>query len=147
MTTHKPATDDETQIRQLINDQISAICAKDLDRLMSLYAEELIAFDVKPPFQINGADAWRETWAACMPYFPASFSIETRDLRISTDGDMAIAHWLFHINAGEDHPATQMWMRSTIAFKRTQGTWQIIHEHCSVPFNPETSQAVFTLEP
>ncbi len=28
-----------------------------------------------------------------------------------------------------------------------KGAWQIIHEHCSVPFNPETSQAVLTLEP
>lgn len=147
MTTHKPATDEETQIRQLIDEQISAICAKDLDRLISLYAEELVAFDVKPPFQLNGSAAWRETWAACMPYFPASFGIETRDLRIIAGGDMAIAHWLFHIIAGEDHPASQMWMRSTLACKRTQGVWQIIHEHCSVPFNPETSQAVLTLEP
>ena len=39
MSTHKPATDDEAQIRQLINEQISAICAKDMDRLMSLYAD------------------------------------------------------------------------------------------------------------
>jgi uncharacterized protein (TIGR02246 family) len=146
MTTHKPATDEETQIRQLIDEQINAICAKDMDRLMKLYAEDFTAFDAKPPFQINGPDAWRKTWAACLPYFPASFGIETRDLRISAGSDMAIAHWLCHITSAEDHPATQMWMRSTIAYRRTQDKWQIIHEHWSVPLDPETSQAVFTPE-
>ncbi|NHC36404.1 YciI family protein [Scytonema millei] len=27
------------------------------------------------------------------------------------------------------------------------GYWQILHEHISLPFHPETSQAVFTLNP
>jgi uncharacterized protein (TIGR02246 family) len=147
MTTHKPATDEETRIRQLIDEQINAICSKDLDRLMKLYAEDFIAFDAKPPFQTNGPDAWRETWAACLPYFPASFGIETRDLRISASDDMAIAHWLFHVTTEEEHPASQLWMRTTLACRKTQGEWQIIHEHCSVPFDPMTSQAVLTLEP
>lgn len=41
----------------------------------------------------------------------------------------------------------QTWMRDIVVYKRNQGKWQIVHEHYSVPFNPETSRAVFTLEP
>ncbi|WP_202925141.1 nuclear transport factor 2 family protein [Myxacorys almedinensis] len=41
----------------------------------------------------------------------------------------------------------QMWMRATAVCQKQQGNWQILYEHISVPFNPETSQAVFTLNP
>ena len=38
------------------------------------------------------------------------------------------------------------WLRTTAGYKRIQGKWHIVHEHCSVPFDPETSRAVFTLK-
>jgi len=41
----------------------------------------------------------------------------------------------------------QTWLRTTACYQRKQGCWQIVHEHCSVPFDPETSRAAFTLEP
>ena len=143
---HDP-THDEAQIRQLIADRANAICSKDLDRIMAHYATETIVFDVKPPYQTRGADAWRRVWEACLPYFPAAFGTETRDLSILVSGDLALAHWLWRFKGKKDHPAMQTWMRNTAGYQRIQGRWQIVHEHCSVPFNPETSKAVFTLEP
>ncbi len=148
MTTENTRAQDDAQIRQLIADWASALCAKDLDRLMAHYAAHVIVFDAKPPFQTKGAKAYRRTWEACLPYFPASFRIETRDLSITVSGDLALAHWLFRLTGKEkDHPAMPTWMRSTVGYQRNQGRWQIMHEHVSIPFNPETSQAVFTLEP
>ena len=149
MTTSESAqARDEAQLRQLIADQMSAICAKDVDRIMAHYAADVIFFDCKPPFQTKGADAFRRIWEECLPYFPASFGIETRDLSVIVSGDLALAHWLFRFTGMEkDHPAMQTWMRLTGGYQRKQGRWQIVHEHVSVPFNPETSQAAFTLEP
>ena len=148
MTTETTKAHDEAQIRQLIADQARAICAKDLDRLMAHYATDAIIFDVKPPFQTLGADAFRRVWEACLPYFPASFGTETRDLRVVVSGDLAFAHWLWRFTGMEkDHPAMQTWIRNTGGYRRNQGRWQIVHEHCSVPFDPYTSKAVFTLEP
>ena len=94
MTTDTTKTHDEAQIRQLIADVASAICAKDLDRIIAHYATDVIFFDVKPPFQTRGADALRRTWEACLPYLPASFGTETRDLSVIVSGDLALAHWL-----------------------------------------------------
>jgi ketosteroid isomerase-like protein len=148
MTTDTTITIDESQIRQLIAAQAKAICAKNLDAIMAPYAKEVINFDVKPPFQTKGADAWRQTWAACLPYFPDSAGVEMRDLRIFVSGELALAHWLWHLTGvDQDHPAAQMWMRSTGGYQRKQGRWYIVHEHCSVPFDPFTGKAVFTLEP
>ena len=139
---------DEAQLRQLITDQMSAIGAKDLDRLMTHYAAEVVIFDVKPPFQTTGAEAWRRTWEACLPYFPDSFQTEMRDLSLTVSGDLALAHWLFRLTGmAKDHPAMQTWIRISAGYRRIRGRWQIVHEHASVPFDPETSQAAFTPEP
>ncbi|MBE9079092.1 nuclear transport factor 2 family protein [Romeria aff. gracilis LEGE 07310] len=130
-------TCDEVQIRQLITDQANAIRAKDVDKIMAHYAPNVVAFDVKPPFQIIGADAWRRMWEACLPCMPASSGTEMQDLNINVSGDLAIAHWTFHFTGIEsEHPAAQMEFRITASYYRSQGRWQIIHEHCSIPFMP-----------
>jgi uncharacterized protein (TIGR02246 family) len=148
MTTPSTKALDEVQIRQLIADRGSAVCAKDLDRIMSFYARDVVFFDCKPPFQTRGAEAFRRIWETCLPLFPASCGMESRDLRIFVGGDLAFAHWLYRFASHEkDHAAMQTWLRTTVGYRRNQGKWQIVHEHGSVPFNPETRQAVFTLEP
>ncbi|CAF2133691.1 unnamed protein product [Rotaria magnacalcarata] len=119
---------DETQIQQLINDWTSALCVKDIDRMM-----------------IKGVTEWRRTWEQCLPYFPESFQVETRDMIINVSGDTAFAHWVSRFTGmPKDHPAGQTWMRATVGYKRQNGRWFIAHEHVSFPLNPETSQIVLT---
>lgn len=138
----------ESEIRQILADWTSALCAKNIDRLMAFYAPDVMLFDIKPPYQIKGAGAVRRVWEDCFPCFPDSFQIEDRDLTVHVSNDLAIVHRIFHFTGEDkDHPAMQTWMRVTAVCKKHQGKWQIVHEHVSVPFNPETSQAVFTLEP
>ncbi len=147
MDDYLAAIADEAALRQLIADQQRAICAKDVDALMAPYAAEFVAYDAIPPFQTNGVDAWRQTWASCLPYFPAEFAIEPRDLRLTVSGDAAFAHWVFRFTGPEkDHPAMQSWMRLTACYRKVGGAWRIVHEHCSVPFDPMTSKALLTLD-
>ncbi|URD53561.1 nuclear transport factor 2 family protein [Chroococcidiopsis sp. CCNUC1] len=146
-TAENTQTTNEAQIRQLIADQQRAICTKDVDWIMSRYANEVILFDVKPPFQTKGKDAVRQLWQDCLPYFPDAFEMETRDLTIAVNDDLAVAHWLFRFQGEQNHPAMQTWMRATAVCQKERGNWQILHEHISVPFHPETSQAAFTLNP
>ena len=147
MTTANTITTNETEIRQLIADQQRAICTKDINQIMSRYAIEAVIFDVKPPFQTKGKDAIRQLWEDSLPYFPESFGMETRDLTISVNDDLATAHWLFHFTGEQDHPAMQMWMRATAVCQKKEGNWQILHEHISVPFNPSNAQAIGTPNP
>ncbi|MFY9610616.1 MAG: nuclear transport factor 2 family protein [Blastocatellia bacterium] len=142
MTTEPSKANDEAQLRQLIADQIIAISAKDLDRIMKPYAANVVVFDVKPPLQIKGSDAFRWMWEVCLRYLPASFQTEMRELSLTISGDLALAHWLCRFTGVEkDHPASQTWMRTTAGYRRIEGRWQIVHEHVSVPFHPQTRQA------
>jgi len=138
----------EQEIRAIIQQHQDAIRSKNVDRIMALYDPEAVLFDVKPPFQITGAAAYRRTWEECLPYFPEpnSFGFETRDLAISVSGDMAFAHWLFRFTGDPDHPAMKQWMRITSVARRRNGAWKVVHEHLSVPFDRETGKAVLTLK-
>lgn len=136
------------EIKKLIDDFMTALCAKDVKRMISHYAADAVLYDVKPPYQTMGAIAWKHTWEACIGYFPPSFGIEIRDLHIHAGADVAMSHFIFRLTgAGKDHPAAQTWLRTTTGYKKIQGKWKIVHEHGSVPFNPHTMEAVFTMEP
>jgi uncharacterized protein (TIGR02246 family) len=140
--------DDESDLRQLIAEQAEAICAKNVPRIMACYAPDVVFFDVKPPYQTRGADDFRLLWEQCLPCFPDTFQIEQRDLRVLVNGDLAMAHWLFRFAGMDwDHPAAQSWYRTTACYRRKLGRWQVVHEHVSVPFDPRTSLAFFTLDP
>lgn len=147
MTTAKTITTHEAEIHQLIDAQQRAICSKNVDRIMSRYADAIVIFDAKPPFQTKGKEAVRQLWEEALPCFPDSFEMETHDLTIAVNDNLATAHWLFRFQSEPDHPATQMWMRATAVCQKNQGNWQILHEHISLPFDPSNAQAVFTLNP
>lgn len=147
MTTANTISIQEAEIRQLVAAQQRAICTKDLDQIMSRYANEIVIFDVKPPIQTKGKEAVRQLWEDCLPYFPESFGMETQHLTVTVNDNLATAHWLFHLTGEQDHPATQMWMRATAVCQQKDGKWQILHEHISVPFYPATNQAILAPTP
>ena len=139
---------DETEIRQLIDEWRSALCARDLDRLMQHYAEDVLFFDAVPPCRHHGADAYRRTWEAMFAFLPPRLGSEIRDLSIAIGGDLAVMHCLQRLtNADTGEAATCGWVRVTVGYQRRQGAWKVIHEHVSVPFDPATSQAAFIREP
>ncbi|MEZ6197879.1 MAG: nuclear transport factor 2 family protein [Planctomycetota bacterium] len=135
---------EEAEISQLIADQMSAIGAKDIDRIMAPYLEDVVVFDVKPPFRLRGAAALRASWLACLPYFPAACGAEIRELQILAGREVAHANWVWRLtDMGHDGPP-RTWMRSSAGYRKIDGRWRIVHEHVSLPFDPVTAQVVFT---
>lgn len=131
---------DDTPIRKLIADRDLALGRKDMDAYMAHYAPDVVIYDAIPPWKTRGTAAFHRTWEDCLPCFPDNFSIEMRDITIFVHGEIAAADWLWHFTGKEkDHPAMQSWMRNSTIFERKQDTWMIVHEHYSVPFDPNTS--------
>jgi ketosteroid isomerase-like protein len=144
----KNKTNDKEEVRKVIEGFFSALSKKDIKGMMSFYSPEVVVFDCKPPMQTRGAVAWKHAWEACLPYFPDDFKVETRDLTIISGGTMAVAHHMFRITGPEkDHDAMQTWLRATTALKLQQGKWKIVHEHCSLPYDPHTLKVQFSLNP
>ena len=143
-------TSEQSWVEVLLNRRAEACREKNIDRLMSLYSPDILYFDVVPPLQgFRGLDAVRRNFLRWFDEYEGKIGLETRDQRITVEGDVAFAHML-HIDKGNVHFAkaglTEAWVRSTVCCRRTNGEWLITHEHISWPFefNKEGGRAVMT---
>lgn len=126
---------DEAQIRQFVNSWVQALRAKDVDGVMSHYASDIVAFDLAPPLQYEGANAYRKNWEAWFPTFQGPIGYEIRHLSIAASDDLAFCRSFNRITGTRtDNEKTDVWVRATVCFRKIGGKWKIVHEHQSVPF-------------
>lgn len=133
-------SDDEGQIRSLIERWAAAVHTGDLGGVLADHASDIVMFDVPPPNDgVRGIDAYRETWP---PFFTwqasgAVFDIESLDV-IAGD-DVAFAYALLHCGTPEEfarNPDARL--RLTLGLRKQAGHWVVIHEHHSFPDTSET---------
>jgi uncharacterized protein (TIGR02246 family) len=131
----KTRTRDEAEIRQLVDTWARALHAKDVDRIMSVYAPEVLVFDLAPPLQQAGAETHRRNFAEWFATWRSPIGSDIRDLSITAGDDVAFFHCLNRINGTRnDGDETSVWVRVTVCLRKTNGQWKVTHEHVSVPF-------------
>ncbi|HSK95111.1 MAG TPA: nuclear transport factor 2 family protein [Euzebyales bacterium] len=126
---------DAEQIRTLIVRWANAVHAGDLTGVLTDHAEDIVMFDVPPPYEgVRGLDAYRATWP---PFFEwqargASFEIETLD--VTAGDDVAFAYALLRCGTPEefaDNPDNRL--RLTLGLRKEGDHWIVTHEHHSFP--------------
>ena len=148
MTVEENKKNDEAEIKKVIESGVEAIRTKDLDRVMTMYAPELVSFDIVPPLQYVGLDAYRKHWGEAFSLFPDSINYEIVDLSITVGGDVAFAHSFNRLSATMDNgQKIGNWLRWTACFRKINGKWLIAHMQASVPVDLETGKAVLDLKP
>jgi uncharacterized protein (TIGR02246 family) len=148
MTAQQRTASDETQIRQLIEQWGKALYAKDLPTLLSFYAPDILTFDIVPPLQAQGIDAYRKNFEAWFASVQGLIAYETHDLRLTVGEGVAFGHSLNRVRSTRTSgETTETWVRVTVGLRKLEGTWKITHEHVSVPCDMETSQASLDLTP
>jgi uncharacterized protein (TIGR02246 family) len=133
----------QTTFTALLETRVEACRTKDIDLLMSLYSPDIVYFDIVLPHQFVGADAVRSNFMRWFAEYQGDIGLETHDLSVTVDGDVAFAHML-HADSGTRRGGQDMevWLRATVCARRIDGRWQIIHEHVSFPMNPGDWSAV-----
>ena len=138
----------ESEIRQRVDALVEAIRAKDLDRVMSAYAVDVVSFDVEPPLQHAGVDAKLKNWVKVFTIFE-KVDYELRDLTVTVSAGLAVGHGFGRVSgtlpSGE--AVNGMWVRATFVFRHTGDDWVIVHDQASVPFDMATGKGVIDLEP
>lgn len=138
----------QEQIRDLIEARVRAVDAKDIETLMANHAPDVLSFDVVNDLQVHGADAVRARALSWFASYPGRIGYEVRDLRITAGTEVAFCTYLYHVTGTlQDGGAVSMWVRATVCLQKIGGSWRIVHEHQSVPFNGETGQAALDLHP
>jgi uncharacterized protein (TIGR02246 family) len=141
----------EALIRQRIEEMVAALRAKDIDGVMSLFAPNLVSFDIAPQFgalRYFGADNKRRAWQEAFATFTGPFDYEVHELNVTTEGELAFVHSLNHVKLTQPSAQiTEMWLRWTACLRRIDGVWLIVHDHVSVPADLEHGHAVVNLRP
>ena len=137
MPVEKKERDAEAHIRTLIERWANAVQHQDLETIVADYAMNFLMFDVPPPNELNGIEAYRDSWAPFFEHFKHGgvFAIERLDV---TAGDrVAFATALLRCGTKEElekDPATRL--RLTVGLRKEGDRWIIAHEHHSYPYKP-----------
>lgn len=138
----------QAEVRALIDSQLAAIRTKDISRLMSLYSEDIVYFDVVPPLQYVGSAALRGRFLRWFDGFEGPIRMDTRDLSISTGGNLAVAHWLSRASGTlKNGQEVGSWVRATSCCQTAGHGWLIAHEHISLPVDFESGRPAMDLVP
>jgi ketosteroid isomerase-like protein len=101
--TARAGAGDEAQIKVLEERFVAAFNAKDVDAIMKVYepGARLFVFDVTPPRQYVGADAYRKDWQDFFAMFNGPVKFTISDLAVAADRNLAYSHSIQRVTGTE----------------------------------------------
>ena len=89
-------------------------------------------FDVPPPFESVGLEAYRRTCDVFFSLSPVRFDIQEMDVTAGADVAFAFASMRCEGPGSDDMPEA-LDFRLTMGLRKVDWRWMIVHEHHSVP--------------
>ena len=125
---------EEAAVRELIEHWARAVRAKDLSAILANHSPDFLMFDVPPPFESKGLEAYKKTWELFYSSQPTPIAFDIQHIDIVGGDDVAFA--AAHMQCAEidkDGKRIPLDFRLTIGLRKIDGRWTILHEHHSVP--------------
>jgi uncharacterized protein (TIGR02246 family) len=134
MGTSNNRSADEAAIRDLIENWAKAVRTRNLDGILDKHSPDILMFDVPPPLQSKGIEAYKTTWDLFFSWFQDSGVFDIREMNITAGSDIAFATALMRCagrKASEEREELEF--RLTIGLRKIGGEWIVMHEHHSIP--------------
>ena len=133
-----PMGDEET-VRRLVQQWAAAVHAGDLDTVLADHADDIVMFDVPPPYQgVRGIAAYRDAWPEFFAYQARGARFEIVELDVTAGADVAYAFALLICGTPDElaeNPDQRL--RLTLGLRKSGGRWVVAHEHHSFSQAPE----------
>jgi ketosteroid isomerase-like protein len=119
--------EDEQTIRNIEYSLSEAIAAKDLDKLIPLYAEDAGLYDEHTP-TIRGKKAVREAWRTTLATPGLIMRTEPQTVEISDHRDLGWGHGFFAMTVDDNtgKPFTERWEYAVVYMKPPGDNWRIM---------------------
>lgn len=133
-TDRNPVANDEAEIRQLIERWSAAVRDENLEEIRADHDSDILMFDVPPPLQVDGLDAYMATWRTFFSWSVRPITFEFHDTKVFAGADVAFATAIGRCSGQQrDGEIEHLEFRLTMGFCKRNGRWRIVHEHHSVP--------------
>jgi uncharacterized protein (TIGR02246 family) len=135
------ANTDKAAIQALEDTYNDGFNSKDVDKVMSVYARgsQLFVFDVVPPREYKGWDAYKKDFEGLFSEFTGPMKNTISEQTIHVVGSLAYGH---NIQSGEftgkDGKTLKIVARTTDIYRKIDGKWLIVEEHNSIPVDLDT---------
>ena len=124
---------DEAALRELIAQWAKAVRDENLPGIRANHDQDILMFDVPPPFLSRGLEAYMATWQIFYPSQARPIAFAFEEVEITAGSDVAFATAIGHCDYIEQGKKTGLKFRLTRGVRTTCGPWLIVHEHHSVP--------------
>jgi len=128
----------------MLREYASAVAAKDANRLMHLYSDDVRVFDLWDSWVYEGKDAWRQAvlcWFASLSNEVLCVTFDQVNL-IEFPGYASISAFVTYSAVSESGEALRsMRNRLTWIIETRSAGWIVIHEHTSAPIDHATLRA------
>jgi uncharacterized protein (TIGR02246 family) len=139
---------DSAAIRSLIDQFVHAIRDKDIARVMSMFAPEVISYDLGAPLQHGGGEIFIKHWEALFAAYEGPVDYEVRDLHVAVSNDLGFSYSLNKTGGKlKSGQRSERWLRWTACYRKQDGQWRVVHEHVSVPVDLKSGKACLDLKP
>ena len=132
MNEHSNLSSNEEEVRARVMSWADAVRARDFDKLMDHYSDDIVVFDVPPPMRKTGKEGYRKNWEGWLGEFNGEIDVEFRDMVVNAGDSVAFVSTLSRIFEKADEGSGH-WVRVTVGLRKTGGRWLAVHEHVSVP--------------
>ncbi len=126
-------TNDEQEIKALIQRWAAAVHKGDLATVLEGHAEDIVMFDVPPPEEgLRGIDAYGESWPEFFEFQASGAVFDLVSLEVVASADVAFAYALLRCGTTQALAADPDFrLRLTIGLRKERNRWVVAHEHHS----------------
>ncbi len=124
----------EAEVRQLVTDWAAAVRRRDVAGILRQHAPDILMFDVPPPLQSKGIEAYTRTWDLFFAWSHDPLVFDILEMSVMAGDAVAFVTAVMRCSGrettGED---TRMQFRLTVGLRKSEGEWIVTHEHHSIP--------------
>jgi uncharacterized protein (TIGR02246 family) len=127
-------SEDDVAIRHVMESWTAAVRRRDIGGILLNHSSDIVMFDVPPPFQAKGIEAYRKTWDLFFSWSSEPIPFDIREMKITAGRDVAfVVAAMRCAEPGAAGAQKELDFRLTVGLRKVDGQWTITHEHHSVP--------------
>lgn len=134
MSENQNGTNGETEVRNLVENWAGAVRRRDFAGILRNHSPNILMFDVPPPLQSKGIDAYKKTWDLFFAWSHDPVVFDIAEMSVTADGEVAFVAAIMRCSAmetnGED---VDLEFRLTVGLRKIDDQWIVMHEHHSIP--------------
>jgi ketosteroid isomerase-like protein len=121
---------DETEIRNLVESWAAAVRRKDFGGILRNHSPDILMFDVPPPLQSKGIEAYKETWNLFFSWSHDPVAFDIVEMNVAAGRDVSFVTALMRCTGRKDG---ELDFRLTVGLRKIDDQWIVVHEHHSLP--------------